>query len=91
MAASLTEEQGLALVKRLAEDDGFRTLFEKDRTTALKAIGLSHDLVHSLAEKCVEPCQLADKETFASVLSDTGSEALKAAMSMEIPRISLSR
>lgn len=89
MAASLTKEQGLALVKRLAEDDGFRALFEKDPASALTEIGMSAEEIAQLADKCLAPCQVAPKQDFMAVQKSLNEVDLHAAMEMMVPRARL--
>lgn len=90
MAASLTKEQGLALVKRLAEDDGFRALFETDIMAALSQLGIDADLggkLSTLDPKCA--CVLGSKAHFASILRDLDESKAQLTMSMTVPQLAI--
>jgi putative modified peptide len=87
MAASLTQEQGLVLVKRLATDDDFRSLFERDPAEALSQAGVPKQTIASLSSECFQPRVLAPKAEFESLANNIGSEAFIAAMTMRQPNI----
>lgn len=89
MAASLTKEQGVALVKRLAVDDAFRALFEEKPAAALLELGMTDDEIGLLCESCLEPCKLAPKEEFLQVQKEMNEAELYATMKMMVPRARL--
>lgn len=89
MAGTLPQEEGIALIRKLAEDDAFRTLFEKDPRTAMKQLGISDEMLASLDPGCVNPRTLAPKEKFAELLKDVNSEAFLAAVGMQTPEARL--
>lgn len=89
MSGKLPEEQGIALIRRLADDDAFRDRFSKDPAAALRELGVSDTVIKSLDSKCVEARALAPKDDFAALLDDINGEALQAAMRMQTPEVRL--
>lgn len=89
MAASLPQELGLTLVTRLAADEDFRTLFQADPRAALRSIGVPESVLEDLAAECFESRPLADRQVFAELANDLGSEQFRAAMSMWIPSVAV--
>lgn len=89
MAASLPQEIGLALVTRLAEDDGFRTHFQNDPRAALRSLDVPESVLDELAAECFESRPLADRQVFAALATDLGSDQFRAAMSMWIPTVAV--
>lgn len=59
--SSLTKEQGLALLAKLAHDDAFRTNFEEKPAEALHKAGIPSDLIVRLSARCLCPRKLASK------------------------------
>jgi putative modified peptide len=88
-SASLSRAQGMALLKRLAEDDVFRALYAADPASALVLMGVEAQTVAMLDRKCLRERQLATKQVFAALLNDVGSAATCVAMSMEVPTVSI--
>src|SRR5690242_12477765 len=63
--ATLSREHSLALLQKLATDDGFRNRFEQSPVQALMELGVPHSTIFSLKEECRMPKQLANKSHFA--------------------------
>jgi len=59
---SLTKEQGLALLTRLAQDDAFRTHFEQKPAEALHKAGIPADVIVGLSSRCLCPRKLGSKQ-----------------------------
>jgi putative modified peptide len=85
----LTRAQGMALLKRLAEDDVFRALYAADPASALVSMGVESRTVAMLEDKCRAPRQLAEKSVFAALLKDAESQITRVAMAMEIPKLAI--
>jgi len=85
MSGKLPEEQGIALIRRLADDDAFRDRFSKDPAAAMRELGVSDTVIDTLDRKCLEPPTLAPKKAFAALLDDIEGEAFQAAMRMQVP------
>lgn len=84
----LSNEQGLALLKRLAEDDAFRSTYSADPRAALASMGVDDATLDSLDAECLAQVELADKAEFAALLEDAESTQTTAAMAMDIPKVS---
>lgn len=84
----LSNEQGLTLLKRLAEDDAFRSAYSADPKAALASMGVDKATLETLDAKCFAQVELADKKEFAALLADTDSKNMTAAMAMDVPKVS---
>lgn len=87
MSASLPTEQGVALIKRLATDDGFRDRYQKDPVSAMAEVGIDPGVCKSLQQSCCTAREIASKEAFAALLEDIGGAAFAAAMEFNTPQI----
>jgi len=88
MSASLPTEQGVALIKRLASDDGFRDRFQADPVSAMAEVGIDTVVCKSLKRSCCEARdELAPKEDYAALLEDIDGSAFAAAMEFKTPQI----
>jgi putative modified peptide len=59
--STLTKEQGLALLTKLATDDAFRGHFEQKPAHALHDLGVPGDVIARLPARCLCPRKLAPK------------------------------
>ena len=59
---ALTKEQGLALLTKLATDDGFRARFEQKPAHALSEIGIPAQQIVELPAACLCSRKLASKD-----------------------------
>ncbi len=84
----LSNEQGLTLLKRLAEDDAFRSAYSADPKAALASMGVDKATLETLDAKCFAEVELAGKKEFAALLADAESKQTTAAMAMDIPKVS---
>lgn len=89
MASALTPEQGVALFKRLASDDGFRSRFEADPPAAMAEAGIDPKLCESLSAKCCQARTIAPKQAFAALVEDLEGEEFQQALEMETPKVSI--
>lgn len=88
--STLTKDQALALLRKLATDDDFRTRFENKPAKALTEVGLTAESIIELKACCLKPTKLAEKEHFAGIVEALNQAALQEAMSMIIPQMKLS-
>lgn len=87
MSASLPQEAGLSLLKRLASDDAYRARFEKNPQAALEEVGVPQGVIAELKSACLAPRALADKGVFEALAKDVAAEQFKDAMLMIVPTI----
>lgn len=76
--SKLSREHSLALLQKLATDDGFRSRYEQNPAAALAELGTLAETVANFMASCVTSGQLASKEKFAAAhrqLRDAGAEA----------------
>lgn len=62
---SLTKEQGLLLLDKLAQDDAFRTSFQQKPAEALFRLGIAAELICCLPAQCLCPTKLGSKQAMA--------------------------
>lgn len=84
---NLTQEQGHALLEKLARDDSFRGLFENAPARALRTLGLDAETIVHLPPACLCGKKLAPKDHYADLLARYADEAVSSAMQMIIPQI----
>lgn len=87
MSASLPQEAGLSLLKRLASDDAFRARFEKNPQAALEEVGVPQGVIGELKSACLAPRALADKGVFEALVASAAGDPFTAAMGMVVPTI----
>lgn len=61
----LSHEHSLALLYKLATDDGFRARYEQSPTAALTELGVPQETIAGLKASCTKPTVLANKSHFA--------------------------
>lgn len=86
--AKLTKEQITELMKRLASDDAFRSLFESKPASALVAIGVPAETVVELNAACLCAAPLADKSLFQEATRKMDEASLMAYADMHVPQMS---
>ncbi|HEX7370557.1 MAG TPA: NHLP-related RiPP peptide [Rhodanobacteraceae bacterium] len=64
--SKLTREHSLALLHKLATDDGYRSRYEQNPTNAMTEVGIPAETVANFASTCVTSGKLADKDKFAA-------------------------
>jgi putative modified peptide len=63
--SKLSREHSLALLHKLATDDGFRNRYEQSPAAALAEIGVPSDVITSFMSSCETSGPLASKDRFA--------------------------
>lgn len=86
---TLSREQALALLQRLATDDEFRTSYEASPAAALKSAGISAALVDSLTPASVAPTKLRAKDVFQRAYDEVREEIAEVCLCHRPPTISL--
>ena len=84
---NLTQEQGRALLEKLARDDQFRALFESAPARALHALGVDAETIVHLPAACLCGKELAPKAHYADLLGSCADDAIHSAMKMVVPQI----
>ena len=76
--SKLSREHSLALLHKLANDDGFRSRYEQKPAAALAELGVPHETIASLMATFQVTGKLADKTRFAEArrqLLNAGADA----------------
>jgi putative modified peptide len=87
--STLSKDEGIALLRKLSTDDGFRELFENKPAKALHEAGIQSDTIVNLRAACLCPGKLASKEELAQVLERMGEQTFASALKMIVPSIKL--
>ena len=83
--SSLSREHSLALLQKLATDDGFRSRFEQKPAAALAELGVPHDTIVNLNAACLSSRTLADKDAFVDARQQLLNAGAEACIQMIIP------
>jgi len=83
---SLTKEQGLLLLGKLAQDDAFRNSFEHKPAEALFRLGIPAELICCLPAKCLCPSKLDSKEAMEHARKQLANDADTSALQFIIPQ-----
>jgi putative modified peptide len=86
----LPKEYALVLLRKLADDDAFRHLYEANPVNALRAIGVPADVLASLPPAHQTPIKLAPKNTFQEALYQLIDEVAGVCICHTPPQIRLS-
>jgi len=87
--SKLSREHSLALLHKLANDDGFRSRYEQKPAAALAELGVPHETIVNLKGSCLAPATLADKAHFADAHSALTNAAADRCMAMIIPSVKM--
>lgn len=87
--SKLSREHSLALLQRLATDDGFRSRYEQKPAAALAELGVPHETIVNLKASCLAPTTLADKGHFVEAHKDLANAAADCCVGMVIPSIKM--
>lgn len=86
---SLSREHSLALLQKLATDDGYRARFEQKPAAALAELGVPHDTIVNLKASCLASNQLADKSQFAEAHSELANATAEGCVGMFVPSVKM--
>ena len=85
----LSREHSLALLHKLATDDGFRSRYEQKPAAALAELGVPHETIVNLKASCLAPTSLADKAHFVSAHANLTNAAAENCLMMITPNAQL--
>lgn len=87
--SKLSREHSLALLHKLANDDGFRSRYEQKPAAALAELGVPHETIVNLKGSCLAPATLAGKAHFAEAHKVLTNAAADRSMAMIIPSVKM--
>lgn len=87
--SKLSREHSLALLHKLATDDGFRSRFEEKPAAALAELGVPLETVVNLKASCLTAQTLADKAHFGEAHADLANAAAGSCMAMLVPSVKM--
>jgi putative modified peptide len=88
--SKLTHERSLALLHKLATDDGFRSRYEQNPAAALAELGVPQELIDGLPASSKAPLKLAPRPTFADALEHFRRGVAEVYLCQSVPQVSLS-
>lgn len=83
--SKLSREHSLALLHKLANDDGFRSRYEQKPAAALAELGVPHETIVNLKGSCLAPASLANKEHFQAAHTQLTASAADQCLTMVVP------
>jgi len=83
---SLTKEQGLLLLGKLAQDDAFRNSFEQKPAEALFRLGIPADVICCLPAKCLCPTKLDSKQAMDDARKQLADDVDTSLLMLTIPQ-----
>jgi putative modified peptide len=86
---TLNKQQLAALYQKLATDDEFRSLYEKQPAKAMAQLGIPADTIVNLPGAHLTPVKLADKSNFASAHQELLAQSAEAYLCMIVPNLRL--
>lgn len=87
--SKLSHEHSLALLHKLATDDGYRARYEHSPTAALTELGVPQETIAGLKASCTKPTVLADKAHFAEAHHILQNAAVDSCVGMISPNAKL--
>ncbi len=84
------EKYALLLLRRLADDDGYRRRYESNPVQALREIGVPEDILGKLPPDHQKPIKLADKDVFRQALYQVIDKVASVCVCHSPPQIKLS-
>jgi putative modified peptide len=87
--SSLSREHSLALLHKLATDDGFRSRYEQKPAAALAELGVPHETIVHLKASCLNSVVLAEKNHFVNAHRDLSSATAESCLQMSSPNSKL--
>jgi putative modified peptide len=87
--AKLSREHSLALLRKLATDDDFRSRYEQKPAAALAELGVPLETIVNLKASCLASTSLADKKHFQTAHSELINAAAGACLQMIVPSLKM--
>ncbi len=87
--SKLSREHSLALLHKLATDDGFRSRYEQKPAAALAELGVPHETIVNLKASCLAPTSLADKGHFQTAHAQLTAAAADQCVGMIVPTVKM--
>lgn len=87
--SKLSREHSLALLHKLATDDGFRSRYEQKPAAALAELGVPHETIVNLRGACLAPTALAEKRYFSAAHTRLAGAAADECLTMLPPQAKL--
>jgi len=87
--SKLSREHSLALLHKLATDDGFRSRYEQKPAAALAELGVPHETIVNLKGSCLAPASLANKDHFALAHASLSNATAENCLDMIVPNAQL--
>ena len=88
--SKLSREHSLALLHKLANDDGFRSRYEQKPAAALAELGVPHETIVNLKASCLSLTNLADKDHFLRAHTSLRNATAESCLNMVVPNQQLS-
>lgn len=85
--SKLSREHSLALLHKLANDDGFRSRYEQKPAAALAELGVPHETIVNLKASCLASTSLADKRHFQAAHVQLTAAAADQCVGMIVPTV----
>ena len=85
----LSREHSLALLHKLATDDGYRSRYEQKPAAALAELGVSHETIVNIKASCLASTRLADKKYFLHAYTELTNAAVDECLTMLPPQAKL--
>ena len=83
--SSLSREHSLALLHKLATDDGFRNRYEQKPAAALAELGVPHETIVNLKASCLASGTVAEKDHFARAHATLADASADSCLNMIVP------
>jgi len=87
--SKLSREHSLALLHKLATDDGFRSRYEQKPAAALAELGVPLNTIVNLKASCLAPATLADKTHFQTAHAQLSATAADQCLVMIVPTVKM--
>lgn len=87
--SKLSREHSLALLHKLATDDGFRSRYEEKPAAALAELGVPHETIVNLKGSCLASPILAEKKQFQNAHAQLLAAGANASLQMIVPSVKM--
>ena len=87
--SKLSREHSLALLHKLATDDGFRSRYEQKPAAALAGLGVPLETIVNLKASCLAAQTLANKEHFRTAHTELAATAANQCLTMIWPTVKM--